>query len=126
MANCYDIKLEKFTTILRWAKQKGVHEESPVLIPKIGGISKLPTRLWPFGSVLLLAANEKSKNQQYYILTKKEWASFTLFYNKLSSEKKTAKYLGDHYKEWGCTNYAFWPSVLAISKAYQEELKHTK
>lgn len=118
----YNIKPESFKKILRWVKQKGTHECSPIMIPSLGGNRNAkPGRLWIFGNVILVAHNEDAKRPGYYVLTSEEWNKFVDFFKNTPVENRTGKYLGDHYKDWGCKNFTFWPAVLAISKVYQND-----
>ncbi|MCQ2176310.1 MAG: hypothetical protein MJY41_00030 [Bacteroidales bacterium] len=119
--SCYNVKTEKFNTILKWAKEKDPHENTPILIPTLGrkrGSKK--TRLWPFGNVLLLKAAPESRVQSTFILDKAKWTAYIKEYNSLLECEKDYKNLGKKFFEWG----TYWPAVLAICKAYQEDIKN--
>lgn len=116
--SCYNVKTLKFSEVLKWAKGKDPHEDTPILIPTLGGKKgSKKTRMWPFGNVLLLKASVESRNQSTFILDKAKWTSYVQEYNSLTEDQKNYKNLGKKFFEWG----TYWPAVLQISKACQDD-----
>lgn len=113
------IPLLSFQSVLRWISEKQLSEEEPLYIPKYGGRSKRPFRVWSFADCLLLMSNEEDSSQRQYILNRDKWNRF-LKYVKDHSEMGTFE-LSQHYKEFGCTNKVFWPSIISICKEYSRE-----
>ncbi len=113
------IHLHSFPTVMRWVSKKQLSETEPLLIPKYGGRSKRPFRVWSFAGCLLLMSNKEDSTQRQYILNIDKWNRF-LKYVKDHSEMGTFE-LSKHYKEFGCTNKVFWPSIISICKEYSRE-----
>lgn len=115
----YKIHFHSFPTVLRWVSEKQLSENEPLLIPKYGSRSKRPFRVWSFAGCLLLMSNEEDSTQRQYILNRDKWDRF-LKYVKDHSEMGSF-ILSQHYKEFGCTNKVFWPSIISICKEYSRE-----
>ena len=119
---CRDLTLFPYLTVLRWVKHENPIQAFPLYIPTYGGRSKRPFRLWHIPGGLLLMSNENAKNQAQYILTPEKWKSFLAFVKK-NPEMGTGE-LSKHYRDFGCTNKVFWPSIISICKEYKS--KHQK
>ena len=115
MKQCKDLSLVSFNKVFQWIKSQHPTEVQPVYIPKYGGRSNLPFRVWCFADVLLLMANEHSVTQAQYVLDKERWGSFLRFVHENPDMKMEE--LAASYCCFGCRNKAFWPSVISISKA---------
>lgn len=113
---CNQLILCSYPEISRWVKRKNPIQAIPLYIPKYGGRSKLPFRLWHIPGGLLLMSNEKAKYQSQYILTSEKWQCFVDFLSK-NPEMGTGE-LARHYSDF-CTNKLFWPSIISICKEYQ-------
>ena len=118
MKQCKDLTIVSFDKAKRWINTQMLAENTPVYIPKYGGRSDFPFRVWRFADVLLLLANERSATQTQYVLCKERWDSFERFVRE-NPELKMSD-LAKSYKSFGCMNKVFWPAVISISKAYME------
>ena len=114
---CKDLTLFPYRTVFSWVKDQNPTQDKPVYIPKYGGRSKVPFRVWPFAGCLLLMSGEKAKLEAQYILTPENWRSFVAFV-KENPEKGVGE-LARHFKDFGCTNKVFWPAIISICKEYQ-------
>lgn len=112
-----NIKLVSFKKALKWIKSNNPHENSPVYVIPYGGRG-LSFRVWHFANCLLLMSNENAKTQVQYIITEEKWNAF-LKYAKEHHDMSTTD-MGKHYKDYKCTNYTFWPSILSICKNIKE------
>lgn len=121
MRKCKDLYLSPFGRVLRWVKEINPDQYHPIYIPKYGGRSKQPFRLWCFANCLLLMSNENAKNQVQYILTRKKWTAFIDYVKK--TPEMPIGVLSQHFKDFECTNKVFWPSIISICKAYLENYK---
>ena len=111
--------LISYLKVLHWAKSQMPEQSSPILIPKYGGKSHNSFRMWVFANNLLLTSSEKDKKQTQYILNREKWDMFCRFV-KMHPEMGTREF-AKHYKDYGCTNYMFWPSIISINKQYYEQ-----
>lgn len=117
--NCCQLSLFSYREVLRWVKHKNPIQAVPLYIPKYGGRSNLPFRLWHIPGGLLLMSNEKAKSQSQYILTEEKWRCFQEYVKK-NPEMGTGE-LARHYPDFDCTNKLFWPSIISICKEYQRD-----
>lgn len=115
-----DIKLISFDEILKWVRLNNTHEDTPIMIQKAGDNTP-PFRLWCFGDVLLLMSNEQDASQQQYVLTREKWDLFCQYVISNPTMNRTG--LKDNYREYGCTNYAFWPAIIHICTSYYSSQK---
>ncbi len=107
-----------YARVLKWAKKQAptLPNSNSILIPKYGGRSKTPFRLWVFADSLLLMSSEEARRQSQYILDREKWERFCEFVKKNPGIGTSE--LAKRYKEYGCTNYLFWPSIISICKKY--------
>lgn len=117
---CRDLALFPYRNILCWVKDQNPTQDKPVYIPKYGGRSRLPFRVWHFAGCLLLMSNEKAIHQVQYILAPGQWKKF-LDYVEQNPEMRIGE-LARHLKDFGCTNKVFWPTIISICKEYQKQL----
>lgn len=67
-------------------------------------------------------AHPRDRVQEGYTLQRSEWDSFILFRKGLTALERTkAATYATRYREWGCTNVRYYPSVAAISWQYFNE-----
>ena len=78
-----------------------------------GRRNTLHFRAWAFAGDILLKSSETAKTQQDYRLTKEKWDAFTDYLKQNPTMEVNA--LAAHYREFDCTNYTFWPSIIKIS-----------
>lgn len=116
---CKELIIFPYRKVLRWVKNQNPTEKKPVNIHKYGGRSKVPFRVWPFAGCLLLMSGEIAKNKAQYILTPEKWRSFEAFVK--NNPEMGMGELAKHFKDFGCTNKVFWPSVISICKEYQKQ-----
>ena len=119
MKQCKDLSIVSFDKALKWIKSQNPTENNPVYISKYGGRSDLPFRVWCFANALLLMSNEHSIAQTQYILCKSRWNSFIAFIRQ-NPEMKMGE-LASNYKRFGCGSKVFWPAIISISKAFEED-----
>ncbi len=118
---CKDLTLFPYRTVFRWVKDQNPTQDKPVYIPKYGGRSKVPFRVWPFAGCLLLMSGEKAMHEAQYILTPEKWRSFVDFVKK--NPEMGMGEVAKHFKDFGCTNKVFWPAIISICKEYQRNNK---
>lgn len=111
--------LFSYTKALHWAKNQKPEQRSPIHIPKYGGRSHNSFRMWVFANSLLLMSSEKDKRQTQYILNREKWDMFCHFV-KMHPGMSTRE-LANHYRDYGCSNYVFWPSIISICKIINEQ-----
>lgn len=111
-----NIKLVSFRKALKWIKSFDPHENNPVYITPYGERpGTRPFRVWHFANCLLLMSNENAKTKVQYIITEEKWEAF-LNYAKEHPDMSTTD-MGKHYRDYKCTNYTFWPSIMSICKS---------
>lgn len=110
-----NLRLVPFKKVLSWIKAQDPHESSPVYISKA-----MPTspqfRVWYFAEELLLASNENDTVQRQYILDEDKWNKFCKYVT--DNPKMSRGELGEKFKDYGCTDATFWPSIIHICEAY--------
>ena len=114
-----DILLVTYTDVLNWVKSKKPTENNPVYIHKCGVKSDLPFRIWHFADTLLLMGNEQDKNIHQYILTEEKWNQFCKYIKRYPEMNRGE--LSRFYRDYGCTDKTFWPSVILICIEYLKD-----
>lgn len=76
--------------------------------------------MWVFAGSLLLMSNEKDKVQSQYILSKDKWNRFCQYVK--DRPRIRVSELARCYRDYGCTNHLFWPSIISICKEVSESL----
>jgi hypothetical protein len=110
-----ELTLVPFKNALAWIKSQNPHECSPVYISKAKPTS-LKFRVWCFADALLLASNENDAVQRQYILNEEKWNVFCEYVR--NHPQMGRGELGKKYREFGCTDPTFWPSIIHICEAY--------
>ncbi len=111
-----DIITADYPDVFNWLESNNATMRDPVLVEKYGGKSKRPFRVYIEGPNMALRSNPQDAIQRRYILTKAKWDAF---YNYVTAHPDMCRgELADNYRQYGCTNKYFWPSIISICKQY--------
>ena len=118
-----ELRLAEYDQVFDWANEKHATINRPINIPKYGGRSPRPFRLHIEEDGFILRSNPEDSSQRRYILTRERW---NLFCNYVSNNPDMIRgVLANNYREYGCTNKYFWPSIISISKQFYEQIMHS-
>ena len=111
-----DINLASYKDVFNWLESLNVTQQKPVFIEKYGGQSPRPFRAHIEGLNMALRSNPQDAIQRRYILTRAKWDAFC---NYVTAHPDMCRgELADNYRQYGCTNKYFWPSIISICKQY--------
>lgn len=119
-----NVEIPHYIDVVFWLKRHGAESENKAYpIAKIGNRSPLIYFLaWVENNSIKLKPHPRDRVQEGYTLQRSEWDSFILFRKGLTALERTkAATYATRYREWGCTNVRYYPSVAAISWQYFNE-----
>ena len=111
---CRELRIVSFRKAYSYVKQHNGVGMDAVKIP-YGRRNHLHFRAWAFAGDILLKSSETAHTQQDYRLTREKWNAFTDYVKQ--NPTMQVNDLAAHYRDFGCTNYTFWPSIINISIA---------
>lgn len=111
-----NIQLASFKDVYRWLENLNATEQGPVHIIKYGERSTRPFRAHLELGKIVLRSNAQDSVQRKYDLTSTRWDAFCQFVK--DNPEMSRGELADNFKQYGCTNKYFWPSIISISKQY--------
>lgn len=117
-----ELRLAGYNQVFDWARNGNAVTDMPFFIEKYGGRSMRPFRLHIEGSAIIVRGNPVDSIQRRYILTRERWEAFCNYV--FDNPEMTRGELANNYREYGCTNKYFWPSIISISKQYFEQIMH--
>ena len=119
-----NVEIPHYIDVVSWLKRKGADSEIKAhKITKIGNRSSLNYFLaWVENNTIKLKPHPRARVQEGYTLQCREWNTFIKFRKELAPLERTrAATYATRYREWGCTNVNYYPSVSAISWQYFKE-----
>ncbi len=103
-------ELVSFAEAIDWVKR----HKQPIKIQPYGGRTPFPFSVEIKDVNLLLIGNEQNGKPSQYILTEIKWEKFCDYVN--NHPNMCRGELGDNFKDYGCDDRKYWPSIISISK----------
>ena len=97
------------------AKAWVMKHKQPIKIYPYGGRTPFPFSVGIKNDNLILTGNEQNGNPSRYILTETKWKKFCDYVKEHPDMCRGE--LGDNFKDYGCDDRRYWPSIISISKA---------
>ncbi len=104
-------ELVSFAEAIDWVKR----HKQPIKIYPYGGRTPYPFSVEIKDGDLLLTGNEHNGNPSQYILTETKWRRFCDYVK--GHPDMCRGELGNNFKDYGCDDRRYWPSIISISKA---------
>ena len=119
---CQELTIVSFRKAYGYVKQLNGIGMTAVNIP-YGRQNNLHFRAWAFAGDILLKSSETAHIQQDYRLTIEKWHEFTNYVKQ--NPTMQVNDLAEHYQEFGCTNFTFWPSIIKVSTAILNSINNS-